>query len=36
MVNCFYCGKKDAINKCTKCKNAWFCDKNCQKKVETA
>tara|TARA_B110000444_G_scaffold236803_1_gene248981 strand:+ start:932 stop:1651 length:720 start_codon:yes stop_codon:yes gene_type:complete len=32
MVNCFYCGKKDAISKCVKCKKAWFCNKDCQKK----
>ena len=32
MVNCLYCGKKDAISKCVKCKKAWFCNKDCQKK----
>ena len=32
MVNCFFCGKEDAINKCVKCKKAWFCNKECQKK----
>lgn len=28
---CITCGKSDDVNRCARCKGAWYCDRNCQK-----
>lgn len=28
---CITCGKSEKVNRCTRCKGAWYCDSNCQK-----